>query len=219
MSLSNHHTRNEELANAVSHLAGAGFAAAGLVLMIVFSDLYGDFRHIISTGIFGTTMLVTYLASGLAHALRSGKVKDFFFTIDRISIFMLIAGTYTPISLIAIKGTLGWILLCLEWGMAAAGILLTFIRPGRSSSRVSFLFIGLYTLMGWLIVVAIVPVIQAISLTGFIWILIGGIFYTGGIFFYSLAKFPYYHLVWHLMVIAGSLSHFLAIFYYLIPSK
>jgi len=218
MSLLREYTRSEEMANAVSHLVGAGLAAAGLVLMIIFSAIRGNAWHIVSTSVFGVAMLVMYLSSGLAHALRSGKTKDIFFKIDRISIFLLIAGTYTPITLVIIRGAIGWVLFGLEWALAIVGIILTLTRPGQIERRVSYFFIGLYILMGWLFVIALVPIIRSFALMGILWIIIGGVCYSVGIIFYSRAKFPYYHLVWHLLVIAGSLSHFFAIFYYAIPS-
>jgi hemolysin III len=217
MSLLREYTRSEELANAISHLAGAGLAAAGLVMMIVFSAMRGNAWHIVSTSIFGSTMLVMFLSSGMAHALKEGKAKDLFFTIDRISIFLLIAGTYTPITLIVIKGTLGWVIFGLEWGLATLGIILTFIKPGQSERRLNYLFIGLYAMMGWLFLVVIIPVFKSFSMMGILWILIGVLCYTAGMFFYSMAKFRFYHLVWHLLVIGGCLSHFFAIFYHVIP--
>lgn len=219
MTLLRQYTKSEETANAISHLTGAGLATAGLVLMIVFSSVRGNAWHIVSTSIFGVTLLVMYISSGLAHALRSGKTKDLFFKMDRISIFLLIAGTYTPITLVILRGAFGWTLFGLEWLFATAGIVMTFIKPGENERRVNYFFISLYALMGWLFVIALVPIIRSFSLMGILWILIGGLFYTIGIFFYSKAKFPYYHLVWHLLVIAGSISHFFAIFFHVIPSE
>jgi hemolysin III len=219
MSNDRKYSKSEELANALSHLAGAGLATAGLVLMIVFSVIRGDAWHIVTTSVFGATMLILYLSSGLAHALKTGRTKELFFTFDRIAIFLLIAGTYTPITLVVLKGFLGWTLFGLEWAMATAGIVLTFTSLGKSKTRVNYLFVILYVIMGWLLAVAAVPIIKSISLMGFVWIITGGICYSVGIIFYSRAKFLYHHLVWHLFVIAGSLSHFLAIFYHVIPSR
>jgi hemolysin III len=217
MSEPREYKKSEELANAISHLAGAALATAGLTLMIVFSVLRGNAWHIVSTSIFGATLFLLYLSSGMAHALRKGKLKDLFFIFDKIAIFLLIAGTYTPLTLISLKGVLGWTIFGLEWGMAAAGIILTFTRLGKTKSRVNYFFVALYIAMGWLLIIAIVPIYNSLPIWGSLWILTGGICYSLGILFYAKARFLYHHLVWHLFVIAGSLAHFFAIFYYVIP--
>jgi hemolysin III len=209
--------KSEETANAISHLTGALLAAAALVLMIVFSVLRGNAWHIVTTSVYGATLVMLYFSSGMAHALREGKAKHTFFIFDRISIFLLIAGTYTPLSLVVMHGIFGWIIFGLEWGMALTGIILTFTRVGKSAFRVNYIFVGLYAAMGWLMLIAIVPIFNSMPLAGFLWILSGGLCYTFGILFYAKARFLYHHLVWHLLVIAGSLSHFIAIFNYVIP--
>jgi hemolysin III len=209
----------EETANAVSHLAGAAMAAAALVLMIVFSVIRGNAWHIVSTSIYGATLFLLYFSSGMAHALKDGKAKYTFFIFDRVSIFLLIAGTYTPLSLVVLHGALGWVIFGLEWGLALAGIILTFSPVGKFVYKVNYIFVGLYAIMGWLMTIAIVPIYNLLPIEGFLWILSGGLCYTLGIFFYARARFPFHHLVWHLLVIAGSLSHFIAIFNYVIPSK
>jgi hemolysin III len=211
--------KSEETANAVSHLAGALLAGAGLVMMIVFSALRGNAWHIVSTSIYGATLVMLYFSSGMAHALKEGKAKHVFFIFDKISIFLLIAGTYTPLALVVLHGAFGWVIFGLEWGMAVAGIFLMFTRLGKSIERVNYFFVGLYAAMGWLMIIAIVPIFKLLPPGGVLWIISGGLCYTIGILFYAKAKFLYHHLVWHLLVIAGSLSHFMAIFYYVIPSK
>jgi hemolysin III len=211
--------KSEETANAISHLAGALLATAALVLMIVFSALRGNAWHIVSTSIYGVTLVLLYFSSGMAHALKQGKAKEVFFIFDKIAIFLLIAGTYTPLSLVMLQGALGWVLFGLEWGMALAGIIMTFTRIGKSEERVNYIFVALYVAMGWLMIIAIVPIFNSLPLSGFFWLLSGGLFYSFGILFYAKAKFLYHHLVWHLLVIAGSLSHFIVIFNYVIPSK
>ena len=209
--------KSEEMANAISHLSGALLATAGLVLMIVFSALRGNAWHIVTTSVYGATLVLLYFSSGMAHALREGKTKQLFFVFDKIAIFLLIAGTYTPLSLVVLRGAFGWIIFGLEWGMALTGIILTFTRVGKSNVKVNYLFVGLYAVMGWMMIIAIVPIFRSLPLMGFILILSGGLCYTLGILFYAKARFLYYHLVWHLLVIAGSLLHFMAIFYYVIP--
>ncbi len=211
--------KSEEVANAISHLGGALLSTAGLVLMIVFSALRGNAWHIVTTSIYGATLILLYFSSGMAHALKEGKAKELFFVFDKISIFLLIAGTYTPLSLVILHGAFGWVIFGLEWGMAIAGIVLTFTRVAKSDSRVNYIFLALYVAMGWLMVIAIVPIFNSMPLAGGLLILGGGLCYTIGIIFYAKLQFLYHHLVWHLFVVAGSLLHFLAIFHYVIPSK
>ncbi|MCB8995559.1 MAG: hemolysin III family protein [Bacteroidales bacterium] len=207
----------EELANAISHLGGAALAAAGLVLMIVFSAIRGNAWHIVTTSIYGTTLFILYFASGMAHALNEGKAKNLFFLFDKIAIFLLIAGTYTPLSLVLLQGWVGWMVFGLEWGLAILGIVLSFTSLGKSDVKVNYLFVGLYAGMGWMLLIAIVPIVKALPAAGLLLLISGGLSYTFGILFYAKARFPFYHLVWHMMVVLGSILHFLLIFYYVIP--
>jgi hemolysin III len=212
------YTRQEELANAISHLGGAALAVSALVLMVVYSALRGNAWHIVTTSIYGSTLFLLYFSSGMAHALKQGKAKHVFFVFDRISIFLLIAGTYTPLALVILNGAMGWVIFGLEWGLAAAGIILTFSRTGRKEG-INYFFVFLYATMGWMLIIALVPLLKSMAFGGVFWILLGGIFYTTGIFFYAKARFLFHHLVWHILVLAGSFSHFMAIFYYIIPGK
>lgn len=206
----------EERANAISHLTGAILATGGLVLMVVFSAIRNDAWAVVSTSIFGTVMIMLYLSSTLNHWLPPGKTKEFFFTFDQIAIFLMIAATYTPMALTVLRGPLGWVIFGLEWGLAIIGITIKISRPTPFAGGVSTFYIILYALMGWLLLIAIVPLIRNMHLMGLVWILIGGLCYTLGILFYKKIRFPYHHLVWHLMVIAGSVSHFFAVFFYMI---
>jgi hemolysin III len=206
----------EDLANALSHLGGTLLSIAGLTLMVVFSAIRGNAWHIVSTSVFGTSLVILYLSSTIAHWLPEGSAKDRFFVVDQVSIFILIAGTYTPVALIALHGTLGWVIFGIEWGLAIIGIIRLLIRKARFEHGVALFDIVIYTLMGWLVVIFSGPVLNSISLMGYLWIIIGGLFYTAGIVFFKFTKFRYHHLIWHLMVIGGSVSHFTAIFFYLI---
>lgn len=210
-------TLREELANSISHLTGALLATAGLVLMVIFSVIRGSAWHVISSSIFGSSMVILYISSTLNHWLKPGKVKEFFFNFDQIAIFMLIAGTYTPLTLIALHGPFGWTIFGIEWGLALTGTIVKIAKPTKFESGVNIFFILLYVIMGWMIIVAIVPVFKAMPLMGVLWILIGGLCYSIGILFYKALKFRYHHLIWHLFVIAGSVSHFFGIFFYVIP--
>ena len=210
-------SRREELANAYSHLLGALLAMLGLVLMIYQSVAHGTALHIITTSIFGATAVILYLSSTITHILPMGLTKDWFFNMDRIAIYMLIAGTYTPLALVGIGGPLGWLMFGIEWGIALVGTLLILFKPGNYDKGVNTFYVVSYAVMGWLILIAIVPIINSFPPMCVIWILTGGLSYSLGIVFFKISKFPYHHLVWHLLVIAGSLSHFFAVFFYVIP--
>ena len=210
-------SRGEELANAISHFSGALLAVAGLVLMLHFSIVKGNAWHVVSTSVFGASMIVLYLSSTMTHILPMGRAKDRFFNFDRIAIYLLIAGTYTPIALITLNGPLGWVIFGIEWGLALLGTIMILSRPGDFNTGVSTFYVVSYAVMGWLMLIAIVPIMNTLPLMGTVWILIGGLCYTLGILFFKLIKFPYHHLVWHLLVLAGSISHFFAVFFYMIP--
>lgn len=210
-------TYQEELANFLSHFAGAILAGAMLTLMIIASAIKGNGWHVVTTAIFGSTMVLLYFSSAVAHGLPAGRSKQIFFVIDQAAIFLLIAGTYTPLALVALHGAFGWVLFGLQWAMAITGILLIVLRPNRVEVGAKVADIVLYAGMGWMMLIAIVPIIKSIPTMGFIWVLLGGACYTFGIIFYKKAKFKFAHLVWHLMVLAGSICHFFAIFFYVIP--
>jgi hemolysin III len=210
-------SRREEMANAVSHFSGALLAVAALVLMVYQSSVHGNGWHVVSTSIFGASMIVLYLSSTLTHILPMGKTKDFFFNFDRIAIYFLIAGTTTPIALVTLNGPLGWVIFGIEWGLALIGSIMILRKPGDFASGVNAFYVISYAVMGWLVLIAIVPIMRILPLMGSLWILIGGLCYTLGIVFFKLIRFPYHHLVWHLLVVAGTVSHFFAVFFYIIP--
>ncbi|MBN1387821.1 MAG: hemolysin III family protein [Bacteroidales bacterium] len=210
-------TKQEETANWLSHFTGAILASAGLTLMIVASALKGNAWHVVSTTIFGSTMVMLYFSSAVAHGLPAGKLKQIFFVIDQAAIFLLIAGTYTPLALVALHGPIGWVLFGLQWAMAITGIIMMVVKPNRVESGARMIDIIIYAVMGWMLLIALIPLIKSLPLMGLLWIFIGGACYTFGIIFYRKAKFKHAHLVWHLMVLAGSISHFFTIFFYVIP--
>jgi hemolysin III len=209
----------EDLANAISHSAGAVLSLAALVIMVVFSSKNGNAWHIVSGSVFGFSMIFLYSSSAIAHWLKEGKWKDAFFTLDQIAIFILIAGTYTPLSLIALHGAVGWVVFGIEWGLALIGIMRLLSRKNIFESGVGILDILIYVAMGWLVLLFSGPVLKNIPVAGFIWIITGGLFYSIGILFFKIAKFPFHHLIWHLLVIAGTFSHFIAVFFYVLPIK
>ncbi|MEN8155574.1 MAG: hemolysin III family protein [Bacteroidota bacterium] len=217
MEISKKFTKAEERANAISHLSGALLSVAGLALMIHYSLLYGNAWHLVTTSIFGATMIILYFSSTMTHILPAGRAKDRFFNFDRIAIYFLIAGTYTPLTLMAVGGTTGWIMFGVEWGIALTGTLLILFKPGDFNTGVNTFYVISYAVMGWLILIVIVPLIDSLPAMGWLFILLGGVSYTLGIIFFKIIKFPYHHLVWHLLVMVGSFFHFIAVLFYVIP--
>jgi len=210
----NRFSKGEELANAISHLVGALLGLFALVVMLHYSIIYGTGWHVAASIVFGLSLFTLYLSSAFNHILPPGKIKDFFFNFDQIAIYILIAGTYTPFTIVALHGTLGWIMFGIEWGLATIGIALKIFKPTEFKNGVNTFYIASYVIMGWLIVIAVPSVIEAMTWAGFWWIVIGGLFYTLGIIFFKMEKVKYSHLVWHLFVLFGSISHFIAVYYY-----
>jgi len=205
-------TKKEEIAHAITHGIGALLSIAALVLLIVFSSLNGDTLQIISGIVFGTTMLFMYLSSTIVHSLPEGKWKDIFQIFDHSSIYLFIAGSYTPFLLVPLRGDIGWTLFGIIWGIAIAGVIFKIFFV-KKFLILSTLF---YILMGWLIIFVWKPLTNLMHGNGITLLVIGGILYTVGAIFYMWRSFPYHHAIWHLFVIAGSAFHFFAIFYYVI---
>ena len=202
--------RHEERVNVLTHLAGALAGVAGLVVLLVVAAADGDARKVVSFGIYGLVLVLLYTFSSLYHATR-GTWKRVFRKLDHYAIYLLIAGTYTPIALVALRGAWGWAIFGVDWGLAAAGILYETLR--RPGPRIVPVFV--YLAMGWLALVAIPPLLRAVPAGGLLLLLAGGLFYTGGIAFYALDhRLPYAHGIWHGFVLAGSVSHYLAVLLY-----
>jgi len=201
-----------EKLNSITHLVGAAAALAGLAILVYFAARQGgNIVELISLTVYGVSLFLLYLFSVLYHSSR-GKWKIFFQKLDHVAIYLLIAGTYTPFMLISLDGPWGWWLFAIIWSLAVIGILLD-VLPKR---RPKALAIVVYVLMGWLCLVAIKPLLSALSTEGFIWLLAGGIFYTAGIVFYVLDHIKHFHGIWHLFVLAGSVCHYLAILLYVL---
>lgn len=197
--------------NVVTHLLGTLAALVGLAVLVAVAVRQGDPWKIVSLSIYGGTLLFLYTSSTLYH-YADGRAKVVFRHFDHNAIFLLIAGTYTPITLITLRGVWGWSLFAAVWGLAALGIVLEFF-PFKGRRIVPVL---IYLLMGWLVMLALDPLLQVLPRTGFLWLLTGGIFYTGGIVFYAFdSKVRHFHGIWHLCVLAGSLSHYCAILFYI----
>ena len=203
----------EEIANSITHGIGAALATAGLTILVVFAALKGDAWRIVAFTIYGTSLVIMYTSSTLYHSITQKKAKRYFRIMDHSSIFLLIAGTYTPITLLSLRGTgWGWTMFGLIWGMAILGILFKLMFYGKLE-KLSVVF---YILMGLLAVIAIKPMLANLPTGLLIWIAIGGLSYTLGIIFYSWTKLPYSHSIWHLFVLGGSISHFFGILLYLV---
>lgn len=201
----------EEIANACTHGVGALFAVAASVLLIVFSAMSGDPWKVASSCIYGASMILLFTMSTLYHSFPIGKTKAVFRVFDHASIFILIAGTYTPFTLVTLRGTLGWIMFSLVWASAIVGVTLNAI----SVDRFQKLSLICYLASGWCIVFAIRPLMAAIPFPGLVLLVTGGLSYTIGVIFFKLRN-KYMHSIWHLFVLAGSILHFLAIFFYVV---
>lgn len=193
--------------NVISHLLGALAACVGLIVLVVLAVRQGDMWKIVSFSIYGTSLVLAYTFSTLYHGLQ-GKAKEVFAELDHHAIYLLIAGTYTPFTLVTLHGSWGWSIFGIVWSLAVLGSLLELLS--RKEQRV--LPVVIYLLMGWIILIAIRPLLRAMPMEGFFWLLSGGLFYSIGVVFYALDdKVSYFHNIWHIFVLAGSASHYIAV--------
>jgi hemolysin III len=196
--------------NSITHLVGAALALAGAVVLIVLASLHGDARKIVSVSIYGVSLLTLYTVSTLYHSVQ-GRAKGILRHLDHTAIYLLIAGSYTPFTLVVLGGRLGWWLFAAVWTMAAIGV----IQEFREVKGERVLSVVLYVAMGWLAVVALGPLARALGTVGLAWMIGGGVFYTAGIVFYAFdRRLPVFHGIWHLFVLAGSVSHYIVILSY-----
>ena len=205
------HSRGEEIANSISHGIGLVAALVATPFLIVHAVRHGDTGFIVGASIFAASMVLMYLASTLYHALPIGRAKRVFQVIEHSTIFLLIAGTYTPFTLGVLRGAWGWTLLALVWGLAVTGVTL------KAFNRMShpILSTGLYLLMGWLILIAVNPLSARIPASGLLWLVAGGVAYTAGVVFFAAdSRLRYGHFIWHLFVMAGTACHYFAVFWY-----
>jgi hemolysin III len=197
----------EEIANLVTHGLGAIASAIGLGYLLYFAFNKGGIWEQVSFGLFGITMLIVFLASTIYHTIRTPKWKRIFQTIDQSAIFLLIAGSYAPFCLVSMRGVWGWSILSVVWALAITGICLKFYFKNRMVKP----FVLLYVLMGWLCLIAIQEMMEKIPELSLLFIVVGGGFYMLGIIFYLWEKLPYNHAIWHLFVIGGCASHYVAV--------
>ncbi len=204
-------SRAEEIANSVSHALALVAALIGVPVLIVHAARHEDAAFVVGVSLFSASVFLLYLASTLYHALPVGKAKRVFRVLDHSSIFLLIAGTYAPFTLGVLRGAWGWTLFGLVWAIAIAGVTFkafnTNARPVLSTT--------LYLLMGWLVVIAAEPMLTRVPTAGLLWLLAGGLFYSAGVVFYATdSRLRYGHFIWHLFVVAGTASHYVAVFGY-----
>ena len=198
--------------NSISHLVGAALALIGMVLLVGFAAAQGDPWKIISFSIYGVSLFLLYSLSTLYHSLR-GRAKEIFQKLDHVAIYLLIAGTYTPFTLVTLNGSIGWLIFGISWSMALTGITLKLFFTGRYK----LLSTLMYVFMGWLIIFAIKPLANNISSDGLYWLVAGGLAYTLGAILYGIKKIRFNHAIFHVCVLIGSFCHFMAVFNYILP--
>jgi hemolysin III len=205
----------EELLNSITHGTGVLLSIAALVLLIVFSSISGSRGHVVSCTIFGITLILLYTASTLYHSFQKPKIKNVLKIIDHSCIYLLIAGTYTPFLVVTLRGVLGWTMFAVIWLLAITGVVfkIFFVHRFKIISTIAYL------LMGWLVVFAIKPLIDAMPAGGLAWLFAGGLAYSLGVIFYVWKTLPYNHAIWHMFVLAGSACHFFAVLFYVLPLK
>ncbi len=213
-SSSNFYSVGEEIANSIIHGVGAGLSIAGLTILVVLGALYGNAWHIVSFSIYGSALILLYLASTLYHSFQKPKIKRVFKILDHVAIFVLIAGTYTPFMLVNLRGPWGWSLFGIIWGLAIMGIIFKLFFIDRFE-RFSLL---IYLLMGWLCIIATRQMLMEIPTGGLLWLISGGLLYTSGVLFYQWKNLRYSHAIWHLFVLGGSICHYFSILFYVLPN-
>ncbi len=200
----------EERINVWSHFIGLLLSVVALTVLVVKSSSLGNAWHIVSYSIYGASMILLYLASTLYHNAKKPKIRARLNVFDHAAIYVLIAGTYTPYTLVTLNGVSGWVLFGVVWGAALVGIIFKLFYFGKYD-RLSTI---MYVVMGWMAVFAIKPLLENLSMQGLVWLALGGVFYTLGAIFYSREKLAYNHAIFHIFVLLGSISHFISIFFY-----
>ena len=200
----------EEKINIISHTTGFILSIVAFVLLVMHASLHGDVWQIVSFSIFGASLIILYGASTLYHSAKNPLLRNKLNIIDHASIYVLIAGTYTPFTLVTLKGTIGWVIFGISWGLALTGIILKLFFTGKYDLISTIM----YVLMGWIIVFAIKPLINNLPLEGLIWLIAGGISYTIGAITYSIPKIKFNHAIFHMFVLVGSFCHFMSLFFY-----
>lgn len=205
------YSRREEFLNTLTHFIGALFSVVALIVMVIKAVATGHTTNVVAVTIFGVSLISMYGASSIYHGVSKPRLKKILRKVDHLNIYFLIAGTYTPIALIALSGVYGWIIFALLWGAAIAGFVYKVLFFGDG-----WLSTALYVLMGWTAIGFIVQIVEALPAECLMWIILGGVLYTSGVVFYMLdEKIEFCHFLWHLFVLAGSVAHFFAIYFYI----
>ena len=212
MSPSRPWTVGEEVAHSVTHGIGLLGAVAGLVLLLVLAAATRDPWRITACAIYASTLVLLYGTSTLYHALSATRARDLFRVLDHSAIYLLIAGTYTPFALVSLRGPWGWTLLAIVWSLALAGVTMKAVF----GARWPIISTALYIAMGWVVIIAVKPLVAHVPPAGIAWLVAGGLAYTGGVVFYAWTKLRYSHAIWHLFVLAGSVCHYIAVVLYVV---
>jgi len=202
----------EEKINIITHAIGLLLSIAALVLLIIHASSNGSARHIVSFTIFGASMILLYSASTLYHYSQTPNIRRKLNILDHASIYVLIAGTYTPFTLVTLKGALGWTIFGITWGIALVGVFFKLFYTGKYDKISTIAYVA----MGWIIIFAVKPLIENLPLNGLYWLLAGGVFYTIGAVLYSIKNIKYNHAIFHIFVLLGSFSNFMAIYFYVL---
>ncbi|MEE4265152.1 MAG: hemolysin III family protein [Desulfobacteraceae bacterium] len=210
-----HYSSIEERINIISHAIGFILSMVALVFLVTYAILDGNVWHIVSFSIFGSSLIALYAASTFYHSAEKPELRSRLKIIDHASIYLLIAGTYTPFTLVTLKGTIGWVIFGISWGLALTGIILKLFFTGQYDLISTIM----YVLMGWIIVFAIKPLINNLPVEGLRWLVAGGIFYTVGAILYSINKIKFNHAIFHVFVLTGSFCHFMSVFFYVLPGQ
>ncbi len=207
------YSMGEEVAHVITHGLGAVLSVIGLTVLVARASVYGNAWHVTAVSIFGATLVMMYSASALYHSIQFPRAKHVLRVIDHSLIYFLIAGTYTPFTLITLKGPWGWSLFGVTWGLAIFGVAFKIFLTGRFE-KVS---LAIYLAMGWCAITAIKPLLANLEPGGLMLMLAGGLTYSGGVAFYVWERLRYHHAIWHLFVLGGSVLHYFAILFYVVP--
>lgn len=209
-----HRSRSEEWANGITHMIGAVFGIVALTLMVVFASIKGNAWHITSCSIYGATLVMLNFSSTMYHLAKSFAAKRIWQYFDHCTIYFLIAGSYTPFTLVTLRGPCGWTIFGIVWGLTLLGVLLEVTLPPK---YIMYTSLPIYVIQGWLIVTAFKSIMANLPTTGLVMLVVGGVVYTLGIIFYIMDKTPYMHTIWHLFVLGGNVCHWVCITFYVIP--
>jgi len=209
-----HYHLGDILANSITHGIGAALAIAGAIYLIAASTR-GTVWDVVSCSVFAVTLVLVYICSTLYHSLVRTRARHVFHILDHSAIYLLIAGTYTPFTLVTLRGPWGWTLFGVEWTLAIAGVIFKSFAVGRFQVASALVYLA----QGWFVVVALGPLVHSLGWHGLLWLGAGGVAYTLGIVFFALDRIRYFHALWHLFVLAGSIAHYFAILFYVVPAR